>query len=400
MSAGVEFQFQPWGRRPARGLLDREDLCDPSRPRLRLPFMKDPRSLGYPDHWSVRYLGPADEDHDWGGVHINSSIANQAFYLMIEGARIGRRDDGGGPRAGAACGRRAHLLSRLRPVPDALATFKDARGDAACRPGAVRRWERCRDADRAAWTAVASTSRIFMNNPGWPQSRKGSTSESSCTRRPGQACQEAPAVGPLDQALSSTPARRGRWSSGSAVQPLLERQDGLGHLVVGEGVLASRFKASMRAATTGSAASEGQLVDDDARELLAHDVDALPEGGRGQQDRSSVSRNISISAALGLRPGRRRGRRSTLPGARRRVHVGVGVKSTKARRGSGAGGRASRRDTRREEGDEGSGIRAARRAPPGARSRRARRRAGVRPRRCRGASADSRSSRPPPAWPR
>src|SRR4029453_13018814 len=43
--------------------------------------MSDPGSFGDPDHYSKRFLGSADN----GGVHINSGIANQAFYLAIEG---------------------------------------------------------------------------------------------------------------------------------------------------------------------------------------------------------------------------------------------------------------------------------------------------------------------------
>ena len=43
--------------------------------------LADPRALGYPDHYSVRYTGPEDN----GGVHINSGIASHAFYLAIEG---------------------------------------------------------------------------------------------------------------------------------------------------------------------------------------------------------------------------------------------------------------------------------------------------------------------------
>ena len=35
----------------------------------------------YPDHYSVRFTG----DFDNRGVHINSSIANHAFYLMVVG---------------------------------------------------------------------------------------------------------------------------------------------------------------------------------------------------------------------------------------------------------------------------------------------------------------------------
>jgi Zn-dependent metalloprotease len=43
--------------------------------------MSDPGSFGDPDHYSKRFLGSADN----GGVHINSGISNQAFYLAIEG---------------------------------------------------------------------------------------------------------------------------------------------------------------------------------------------------------------------------------------------------------------------------------------------------------------------------
>src|SRR6185436_8792057 len=43
--------------------------------------MENPNVFGDPDHYSRRFLGTADN----GGVHINSGIANQAFYLAIEG---------------------------------------------------------------------------------------------------------------------------------------------------------------------------------------------------------------------------------------------------------------------------------------------------------------------------
>jgi thermolysin len=43
--------------------------------------MSNPQSMGDPDHYSRRFTGSADN----GGVHINSGIANQAFYLAIEG---------------------------------------------------------------------------------------------------------------------------------------------------------------------------------------------------------------------------------------------------------------------------------------------------------------------------
>jgi thermolysin len=43
--------------------------------------MANPRAYGDPDHYSIRFTGPQDN----GGVHINSGIANHAFYLAIEG---------------------------------------------------------------------------------------------------------------------------------------------------------------------------------------------------------------------------------------------------------------------------------------------------------------------------
>jgi len=43
--------------------------------------MSDPQSVGHPDHYSRRFTGTTDN----GGVHSNSGIPNQAFYLAIEG---------------------------------------------------------------------------------------------------------------------------------------------------------------------------------------------------------------------------------------------------------------------------------------------------------------------------
>jgi thermolysin len=43
--------------------------------------MADPGAFGDPDHYSIRFRGSADN----GGVHINSGISNQAFYLAVEG---------------------------------------------------------------------------------------------------------------------------------------------------------------------------------------------------------------------------------------------------------------------------------------------------------------------------
>ena len=43
--------------------------------------MANPSLFGYPDHYSKRYVGTSDN----GGVHSNSNIVNQAFYLSVEG---------------------------------------------------------------------------------------------------------------------------------------------------------------------------------------------------------------------------------------------------------------------------------------------------------------------------
>jgi bacillolysin len=47
--------------------------------------MANPALFGDPDHYSKRVLLPPDDEHDNGGVHINSGIGNHAFYLAIEG---------------------------------------------------------------------------------------------------------------------------------------------------------------------------------------------------------------------------------------------------------------------------------------------------------------------------
>ena len=39
------------------------------------------KGVPQPDHYEIRYQGPADEWHDYGGVHINSSIITYACYL-------------------------------------------------------------------------------------------------------------------------------------------------------------------------------------------------------------------------------------------------------------------------------------------------------------------------------
>ena len=78
MGTAVEFMFHP----PGNGQLQADWICgeDAVRPGGIRSF-SNPNAYGHPDHYSVRYTGSADG----GGVHINSSISNHAFYLAVVG---------------------------------------------------------------------------------------------------------------------------------------------------------------------------------------------------------------------------------------------------------------------------------------------------------------------------
>jgi thermolysin len=75
MATAVEFFAQP----EKADYLAGEDAFTPGGIRS----LQNPQAYGDPDHYSIRYTGPDDN----GGVHINSGIANHAFYLAIEGGR-------------------------------------------------------------------------------------------------------------------------------------------------------------------------------------------------------------------------------------------------------------------------------------------------------------------------
>jgi bacillolysin len=78
IGTAVEFTFQQPGSGPLRAdYLLGEDVVRPNGFRS----MADPGIFGHPDHYDIRFTGTVDN----GGVHINSSIANHAFYLAIEG---------------------------------------------------------------------------------------------------------------------------------------------------------------------------------------------------------------------------------------------------------------------------------------------------------------------------
>lgn len=78
MGTSIEFFFQPPGSGDLKAdYLLGEDVVRPGG----LRSMENPQAYGDPDHYSRRFTGTSDN----GGVHINSGIANQAFYLAIEG---------------------------------------------------------------------------------------------------------------------------------------------------------------------------------------------------------------------------------------------------------------------------------------------------------------------------
>ena len=86
MSVGVEFHQQQAGAGPLKAdYLEGEDAWRPNKPGSLsgIRSFVSPSDYGHPDHYSIRYLGPSDG----GGVHTNSSIANHAFYLAVEGGR-------------------------------------------------------------------------------------------------------------------------------------------------------------------------------------------------------------------------------------------------------------------------------------------------------------------------
>jgi len=88
MGTSVEFFVQPPGSGPMQAdYLIGEDIVvgvTAGAPNG-IRSMANPALFGQPDHYSKRALLPPDDDHDNGGVHVNSGIPNHAFYLAIEG---------------------------------------------------------------------------------------------------------------------------------------------------------------------------------------------------------------------------------------------------------------------------------------------------------------------------
>jgi bacillolysin len=87
MGTSVEFFFQPAGNGPMKAdYFLGEDISipiPPGAPPAGDRSLENPGLYGQPDHYSRRVVLPPTADN--GGVHVNSGIANQAFYLAIEG---------------------------------------------------------------------------------------------------------------------------------------------------------------------------------------------------------------------------------------------------------------------------------------------------------------------------
>lgn len=97
MGIGVEYFFQPAGSGSMQAdYLIAEDIATGTAafPLNGIRSLQNPQLFGDPDHYSIRYTGTQDN----GGVHINSGIANNAFYLAVEGGthRLGARVTGVG----------------------------------------------------------------------------------------------------------------------------------------------------------------------------------------------------------------------------------------------------------------------------------------------------------------
>jgi bacillolysin len=84
MAASVEFFIQPQGTGPDKSdWLIGEDVT--LAPPGYLRSLKDPNSVGDPDHYSLRKFIGTDTDN--GGVHTNLTIATHAFYLAVAGGK-------------------------------------------------------------------------------------------------------------------------------------------------------------------------------------------------------------------------------------------------------------------------------------------------------------------------
>jgi bacillolysin len=146
MGTSAEFFYQKVRGRASYLLGD--DIVTPGGSRS----LADPLSFGDPDHYSRRVIGTADN----GGVHSNSGIANNAFYLAVEG---GTNRTSGLPVTGVGAANREQIekvfyraFTQLMPRNSTFAIARQATIQAARDLyGANSAAER---AVTQAWTAV------------------------------------------------------------------------------------------------------------------------------------------------------------------------------------------------------------------------------------------------------
>jgi thermolysin len=83
MATGAEFMFLRAGEGPQKGpnFLIGEDVTRVAPGHLR--SMENPMATGDPDHYSLRRHIATPFDN--GGIHVNCSIVNHAFYLAVAG---------------------------------------------------------------------------------------------------------------------------------------------------------------------------------------------------------------------------------------------------------------------------------------------------------------------------
>lgn len=154
MGASVEFFFQEPGTGNQRAdYVIGEDVISPGTAvPAGLRSMENPRVFGDPDHYSNRYTGSGDN----GGVHTNSGIPNNAFYLSIEGGT--NRTSGGSVEGIGGQNRERMEKVWYRAVTQLLASnanFASAR--AACIQAARDLYGSNSNEERAvaqAWSAV------------------------------------------------------------------------------------------------------------------------------------------------------------------------------------------------------------------------------------------------------
>lgn len=85
MGTSIEFFYQPAGSGPLKAdYLIGEDIISPLAPGMGRS-LATPADYLQPDHYALR--AAIGNSFDNGGVHVNSGIANHAFYLAIEGGR-------------------------------------------------------------------------------------------------------------------------------------------------------------------------------------------------------------------------------------------------------------------------------------------------------------------------